>query len=221
MTGQSRHRWQMNSSNRNLAIVKAVRGQGEPVVKVAQRFGISRQRVYKILSDFDSGGAQAIALKSRAPHTHPNAVPETLRNQIIDMRKEFTQAGFDAGPDTIAFHRGRQGMRVPSTSKIRRIITDAGLVSPQPQKKPHSCYIRFEAAMPNECWQADITPPLPCRPLPLPAINHCPSSAFRTSRCCRTPTPHRHLRPTSIHVHRQRAGVYRPISRGQRRTQRV
>ena len=147
----------MNSPNRNLAIVKAVRDQGEPVIKVAKRFGISRQRVYKILSEFDAGGAEAIAPKSRAPHTHPNAVPDSLRNYIIDMRKELTKAGLDAGPDTIAFHLDRQGLRTPSTSTIRRIITDAGLVDPQPQKKPRSSYIRFEAAMPNECWQADIT----------------------------------------------------------------
>ena len=73
------------------------------------------------------------------------------------MRKELTNACFDAGPDTIAFHLDRQGRQVPSTSTIRRIITGAGLVSPQPQKKPHSSYIRFEAVMPNECWQADIT----------------------------------------------------------------
>lgn len=147
----------MNSPNRNLAIVKAVRDQGEPAAKVAKRFGISRQRVYKILADFDAGGPEAIAPKSRAPHTHPQAIPEHLRKHIIDMRKELTRAGFDAGPDTIAFHLQRQGLRVPSTSTIRRIITNAGLIDPQPQKKPRSSYIRFQAEMPNECWQADIT----------------------------------------------------------------
>ncbi len=73
------------------------------------------------------------------------------------MHKELTKAGFDAGPDTIVFHLGRQGMRVPSTSTIRRIITDAEVVSPQPQTKPKSCYIRFEAALLTECGQADIT----------------------------------------------------------------
>ena len=61
----------MNSPNRNLAIVKAVRDQSQPAAKVAKRFGISRQRVYKILADFDAGGPEAIAPKSRAPHTHP------------------------------------------------------------------------------------------------------------------------------------------------------
>ena len=112
----------MNSPNRNLAIVKAVREQGEPVTKVAKRFRISRQRVYKILSQFDAGGADAIAPKSRAPHTHPQAVPTSLRNQIIDMRKQLVRSGLDAGPETIAFHLHRQGLRVPSTSTIRRIM---------------------------------------------------------------------------------------------------
>lgn len=35
----------VNSPNRNLAIVKAVIEQREPVAKVAKRFGVSRQRV--------------------------------------------------------------------------------------------------------------------------------------------------------------------------------
>lgn len=83
--------------------------------------------------------------KSRAPHTHPQAVHEALRKHIIDIRIQLTRAGFDAGPDTIAFHLHRQGLREPSTSTIRRIITDARLVTPQPQKKPRSSYIRFEA----------------------------------------------------------------------------
>ena len=63
----------VNSPNRNLAIVKAVREQHEPVAKVAARFNISRQRVYKILADFDTGGPDAIAPKSRAPRTHQHA----------------------------------------------------------------------------------------------------------------------------------------------------
>ena len=147
----------VNSPNRNLAIVKAAIEQREPVAKVAKRFGISRQRVYKILAEFNAGGAEAIAPKSRAPRTHPHAVPDDLRKHIIDMRIQLTRAGLDAGADTIAFHLEQQGLRAPSTSTIRRIITNAGLVTPQPQKKPRSSYIRFEAAMPNECWQADIT----------------------------------------------------------------
>ena len=32
-----------------------------------------------------------------------------------------------------------------------------GLVAPEPRKRPKSSYIRFEAELPNECWQSDFT----------------------------------------------------------------
>lgn len=147
----------MNSPNRNLAIVKAVREQKRSPSKVAKQFGISRQRVYQILNAYDTGGAQAIAPKSRAPHTHPQAVPDTLRKDIITIRKQLTRHGLDAGPETIAYHLQQDGKRVPSTSTIRRILSKEGLITPEPKKKPRSSFIRFEATMSNECWQADIT----------------------------------------------------------------
>lgn len=147
----------MNSPNRNLAIVKAVRGQKRSPSQVAKQFGISRQRVYQILHAFDAGGTDAIAPKSRAPRTHPQAVPDTVRKDIITIRKQLTRHGLDAGPETIAYHLQQDGKRVPSTSTIRRILRKEGLITPAPKKKPKSSFIRFEAAMPNECWQADIT----------------------------------------------------------------
>jgi len=43
-------------------------------------------------------------------------------------------------------------------SEGRSIVLDPyGFVNPQPQKRPRSSFIRFEADMPNERWQADIT----------------------------------------------------------------
>ena len=44
----------MNSPNRNLAIVRAVRDQGGTPTSVAKRFGISRQRVHQILNAYDA-----------------------------------------------------------------------------------------------------------------------------------------------------------------------
>jgi transposase InsO family protein len=32
-----------------------------------------------------------------------------------------------------------------------------GLITPQPHKRPRSSFVRFEAALPNELWQADTT----------------------------------------------------------------
>lgn len=40
---------------------------------------------------------------------------------------------------------------------IWRIFQRHGLITPQPQKRPRSSFIRFEAHLPNELWQADTT----------------------------------------------------------------
>jgi transposase InsO family protein len=44
-----------------------------------------------------------------------------------------------------------------SRATVARQLIARGLVTPQPKKRPKSSYVRFEASMPNECWQADFT----------------------------------------------------------------
>jgi hypothetical protein len=46
---------------------------------------------------------------------------------------------------------------VPSLSTIWRILRREGLIVSEPQKRPHCSLIRFQADLPNEMWQADIT----------------------------------------------------------------
>ncbi|MGV9376505.1 DDE-type integrase/transposase/recombinase [Nonomuraea sp. NPDC003707] len=47
--------------------------------------------------------------------------------------------------------------RTVSRATISRYLTRHGLVVPKPKKQPRSSCIRFEAALPNETWQADVT----------------------------------------------------------------
>src|SRR5207245_2201979 len=58
---------------------------------------------------------------------------------------------------TIAYHLGLTSQAVPSVSTIWRILHRRGLITPQPQKRPRSSFIRFEAQLPNQMWQADVT----------------------------------------------------------------
>ncbi len=80
-----------------------------------------------------------------------------MRARIIELRRTLTGQGSDAGPVTIGWHLEQEGLPEPSTSTIRRILHDAGLVTPEPRKRPRSSWIRFEAAQPNETWQSDFT----------------------------------------------------------------
>ncbi len=68
-----------------------------------------------------------------------------------------TGGGLDAGPVTIATYLEREHLPVPSTATIRRILHAAGLITPEPKKRPKSSLHMFEADQPNECWQSDFT----------------------------------------------------------------
>ncbi|MDZ4654481.1 MAG: integrase core domain-containing protein [Coriobacteriia bacterium] len=74
------------------------------------------------------------------------------------LRGGLTAAGFDAGAATIHFHLAAEGLEhVPSVTTIWRVLKRRGLVTPQPHKRPRSSWIRFEATLPNERWQSDVT----------------------------------------------------------------
>ena len=74
----------------------------------------------------------------------------------MNLRVDLTRRGLDAGPHTIQWHLAKAGHTV-SVSTIRRRLIAAGLITPEPKKRPQSSYIRFEADLPNETWQSDFT----------------------------------------------------------------
>jgi len=80
-----------------------------------------------------------------------------VEEQIVALRKTLVEQGLDAGAHTIAFHLHQRHGSAPSPATIWRILSRRGFVTPQPQKRPKSSYVRFEADLPNERWQADLT----------------------------------------------------------------
>jgi transposase InsO family protein len=125
--------------------------------EVAARYAIHRSWVYKLKARYEAEGEAALEPRSRRPKTSPAALAPELVDLIIGIRKELTDVGLDAGPETIAWHlEHHHGHRV-ARSTISRHLTAAGLVVPEPKKRPKSSYIRFQATMPNETWQSDFT----------------------------------------------------------------
>jgi transposase InsO family protein len=142
---------------KNLVIVRAVHEQGLTHAEAATRFGLTRQWVHTLVRRYEHEGPDWVAPRSRAPKTRPGTIPPAIRDRIIQLRRELTRSGADAGPATIGWHLEQEGHPTPSTATIRRILHAAGLIVPAPAKRPRSSYIRFQADLPNECWQADIT----------------------------------------------------------------
>lgn len=147
----------MSSREKNLVIVRSVLDQGLSATQAAQRFGVTRQWVHTLIRRYEAEGPDGLAPRSRAPKSRPGTTSAAVRDRIVELRRQLSASGADAGPETIAWHLQHEGMPAPSTSTIRRILHSQGLVIPEPKKRPKSSYIHFEADLPNGCWQADIT----------------------------------------------------------------
>lgn len=76
---------------------------------------------------------------------------------IVAMREELIKNGRDSGARTIGSTLRRQGEHPPSDRTIHRVLVRAGVIEPQPRKRPRSSYRRFESAQPNGMWQLDGT----------------------------------------------------------------
>jgi transposase InsO family protein len=135
------------------AVVTEGRSQGE----VARAYGVSQGWVSRLVARYREEGEAAFEPRSRRPKTSPSAIPASTAGLITELRKDLAGQGLDAGPQTIAWHlEHRHGVRV-SAATVSRYLARAGLVTPDPAKRPKSSYLRFAAELPNECWQADFT----------------------------------------------------------------
>lgn len=141
----------------NRLLITAVVVENRPVPEVAAAYGVSRSWVYRLLARYRREGDAVFEPRSRRPASNSNAIPAEAVELIVELREKLTATGLDAGPDTIRWHLEHHHGVTVSRATIARRLTAAGLVVPEPKKKPKSAYIRFQAEQPNECWQADFT----------------------------------------------------------------
>jgi transposase InsO family protein len=140
-----------------LYAVQAVLVEGRSVREVAGATGRSKSWVQRHVALYRSGGAETLVPRRRGPKVSPNQTPAIVEDAIVALRKELVELGLDAGARTIAYHLAQTRPAVPAISTIHRILVRRGFITPQPQKRPRSSWHRFEAALPNECWQTDMT----------------------------------------------------------------
>ncbi|WP_300266560.1 IS481 family transposase [Microbacterium sp.] len=143
-------------SKHRVVVLKIVAKQ-LTVTEAAEQFGLSRRHLQRLLARYRESGIEAVDPQSRRPKTNPRSTPPEIVDRIVALRSELTGRGLDAGAVTIGWHLEREQLTAPSHATIHRILIRAGLVAPEPRKRPRSSYIRFEAAQPNETWQSDFT----------------------------------------------------------------
>ncbi|WP_201931378.1 IS481 family transposase [Nocardioides donggukensis] len=130
---------------------------GETQSEVARRYGVSQGWVSRLMARYRREGEAAFEPQSRRPHSSPSAASAETVETVLRLRKDLTQQGLDAGPETIGWHLKHHHHIQVSRATISRILNRHGLVVPDQSKRPRSSFIRFEAEQPNETWQSDFT----------------------------------------------------------------
>ena len=138
-------------------VITAVVIEGRSQSEVARDYGVSQGWISKLVSRYRREGEAAFEPRSRRPRSSPARVPDSTVERIITLRTELAGKGLDHGPQTIAWHLKHHHDITIAVSTIHRHLAAAGLITPTPQKRPKSSYIRFAADQPNERWQADFT----------------------------------------------------------------
>ena len=138
-------------------VIAAVVLEGRAKSVVAREYGVSRRWVQILVARYLAEGEAAFEPRSRRPLTSPRRTSQAIEDAVVALRKDLTEQGHDAGAETIAWHLRQQSGSAPSVATIWRILSRRGFVTPQPHKRPRSSWRRFQAELPNELWQADIT----------------------------------------------------------------
>jgi len=138
-------------------VITAVVVEGRRAGEVAATYGVARSWVYELVARWRAEGDAAFVPRSRRPKSSPAAIAATTVELIVELRRQLSVAGLDAGADTIGWHLRQHHHIGVSRATIDRTLKRHGLVTPTPAKRPRSSFIRFEAEQPNELWQSDFT----------------------------------------------------------------
>jgi transposase InsO family protein len=138
-------------------VITAIQVEGRSPAEVVAAYGVSRSWVYELLARYRAEGDAAFEPRSRRPHRSPGATPAQTVELVLRIRKQLSDAGLDAGAETIGWHLAHHHRTTLSRATIHRILTRSGAVIPEPAKRPKASYLRFQAEMPNETWQSDFT----------------------------------------------------------------
>lgn len=138
-------------------VILSVVLEGRSQAEVARSYQVSTATVSRWVARYRTDGDTAFEPRSRRPHTSPNRLTDELIELIVNLRDQLDSNGLDAGPATISWHLEQHHDTHVSISTIRRHLIAARRITTNPRKRPRSSYTRFQAELPNQMWQTDMT----------------------------------------------------------------
>src|SRR5690348_8314966 len=103
-------------------VIMAVVLEGRSKSEVARDYGVSRQWVQTLVRRYQLEGEAAFEPHSRRPHNSPRRIGQDVEDAIVALRKQLSEAGHDAGAETVAWHLRQQAGTSPSVATIWRVL---------------------------------------------------------------------------------------------------
>ena len=123
---------------------------------LCREFGISRKTGYKLVSRYVETGPPGLVDRSRAPHGHPQAVPDTAIDQVVKARRQHPTWGARKLRAWLVRQRGE--ISWPAASTMTAILRRYGLTVPRRRSRRGPAYSRpfLSCDGPNRVWSADL-----------------------------------------------------------------
>jgi transposase InsO family protein len=138
------------------AVAEAEESRSESFASVCRRFGVSRRIGYKWVERYEAGGVDGLKDQPRAPHRCPHRTPDEVRDQLIELRKEFPHWGPKKLRDVLLTRHPE--LRLPAPSAIGALLKSAGLIRPRRRRvhTPPSLIPLEPGERPNDLWCVDF-----------------------------------------------------------------
>jgi transposase InsO family protein len=149
--------WQENSVSDEKLAMYALHREGRTPTELAQRFGVSRAAVYRLLERVDDDGIEAALVeRSRAPHTHPNLTASRVTDIVVSARRRHPMWGPRKLRDWL--HREKPELVLPAASTIGDILKREGLIVPRRRGRKLNVNAGpcVDAQHPNDVWSIDF-----------------------------------------------------------------
>ena len=125
--------------------------------EVCRQFGISRKSGYRLLERYESEGEKALVVRSRAPHSHPNALDEQVGAQLLAIKQRYPHFGPRKVRDYARLAGWDAGL--PAVSTIGELFKRYGLVHPRKRRRRTPGQVGAglrNAVQPNGLWCVDF-----------------------------------------------------------------
>jgi transposase len=145
---------QLSVVEQRLDAVRAVLA-GAQVTEVAASVGVSRQSVHGWLARYLVEGVPGLTDRSHRPRSSPGQAAGAVEVRVAEMRRQHPRWGAKRIRLEL-LKKPPEGLTIPATRTINRILVRQGMVTPRKRKRPRESYQRWERPSPMQLWQIDI-----------------------------------------------------------------